>query len=368
MPAVLHVLEAFAGGTERHLLDLVRGLEEFDHVLAVPPFHLCKSTEAAVGRARAAGAAVELVDMRRSPSPAANTRALLALRRLLRRARPDLIHGHSSIGGAFARLAGVGTRLPVVYTPNGIERSRAALAAERRLAGWTTRLIAVSESEGAFAVANGLADRSALTVIPNGIEPEPPPPLAPTLRARLGIPDGVPLVGSLGRLAWQKAPEVYASACAIVAREHPDAHFVLIGSGPGEAAVAGQVGRPGLAGRFHRLPGLDGAAAAFGELDVFALASRFEGGPYSVLEAMRAGVPVAATAADGTRDIVDPGITGLLVPVDDPLALAAAIGRLLGDPAERRAFGAAGRRRVSERFDVHAMVAATEKVYTEVAS
>ena len=161
-------------------------------------------------------------------------------------------------------------------------------------------------------------------MIPNGIEPEPPPPLEPALRARLGVPDGAPLVGSLGRLTWQKAPEVYASACAILACEHPDAHFVLVGSGPEEATVIGQVRRSALGDRFHRLPRLEDAAAAFGELDVFALASRFESGPYSVLEAMRAGVPVAATVADGTCDAVVPGTTGLLVPVDDPVALAAA--------------------------------------------
>ena len=77
-----------------------------------------------------------------------NTRALVALRRLLRRVRPDLIHGHSSVGGACARLVGLGGGAPVVYTPNGIKRTPSALAAERLLARATARLIAVSDSEG----------------------------------------------------------------------------------------------------------------------------------------------------------------------------------------------------------------------------
>lgn len=368
MPTVLHVLEAFAGGTERHLLDLVRGLDEYEHVLAIPPSHLGKSTSAPAGRAREAGATVEHVDMRRTPSPAANAGALVALRHLVRRVRPTLIHGHSSVGGVFARLAGPTGKTPAVYTPNGIKRTPSALAVERLLSRRTARLIAVSRSEGAFALAKGLADLSRLAVIPNGIEPEPPPPLEPTLRSRLGIRDGVPLVGSLGRLTWQKAPEVYARACGITAREHPSAHFVLVGSGPQEAAVDELVHRTALGDRFHRLPGLEGAAAAFEELDVFVLASRFEGGPYSVLEAMRAGVPVVATAADGTRDAVVAETTGLLAPVDDHVALAAAIGRLLGDPSERQAFGEAGRSRVRDRFDVRAMVEATAKVYAQVAA
>jgi glycosyltransferase involved in cell wall biosynthesis len=366
VPAILHVLEAVAGGTERHLLDLIREVRECEHVVVAPRAHLGESSAAAADRAREAGARVEIIDMRRAAAPVANARALISLRAMVRQIRPDVIHGHSSIGGAFARLAAVGSQRPVVYTPHGVKRTRWALAAERALARRTDRLIAVSESEASFALRRGLTDERRLVVIPNGVELELPPPLRPTLRSRLGIPDDAMLIGSLGRLTWQKAPEVYVAACAEVAAELPGTHFVLIGTGPEEQRVSTEIAAADLSDRFHRLPSLPCAAAAFGELDLFVLTSRFEGGPYSVLEAMRAGVPVVATAADGTRDAVVPGVTGRLVPIDDHRAVAAAAIGLLRDRAVRAELGAAARERVAERFDVRAMAAATAVVYGEL--
>src|SRR5436190_4844817 len=109
-PSVLHVLEAFAGGTERHLLELIRGIDDFEHIVVAPLSHLGQSADGAVARARALGAKVEVIDMRRTPSPPTNARALGALRTLIRGARPDVIHGHSSVGGALARLASVGSK------------------------------------------------------------------------------------------------------------------------------------------------------------------------------------------------------------------------------------------------------------------
>jgi glycosyltransferase involved in cell wall biosynthesis len=360
------VLEAFAGGTERHLLDLVRWVDDFDHVVVAPRSHLGESTDAAVARTRALGARVEVIDMRRSPSPVANTRALWALRALLARRRPAVVHGHSSVGGAFARLASIGSSRPLVYTPHGVKRSRWALAGERLMARRTDRFIAVSESEAEFALRHRLADTARLSVIPNGVDPEPPPALSPSLRSQLGIGVEAPLVGSLGRLTWQKAPEVFVAACALVAADLPDANFLLIGAGPDERRVSQDVQRAGIEKRFHRLPSLPGAAAAFAELDLYVLSSRFEGFPYTILEAMRAAVPVVATAADGTRDAVISEVTGLLTPIDDPRALATAMVGVLRDERRREELGAAGRRRVVEHFDVRAMAAATTEVYREV--
>lgn len=366
-PTVLHVLEAFAGGTERHLLDLVRHVEDFEHVLAVPHVHLGTGTQRASGYARAAGARVEPVDMRRSASPVRNLAALHRLRGIIRRLKPDVVHGHSSVGGAFARVASVGSGRPVVYTPNGLSRARWALAIERSLARGTGRIIAVSPSEYDFALLAKVADAQSLELIPNGIDLEPPPSMEPSLRSRLGIPDDVPLVGSLGRLTWQKAPEVYVSACANVAKAVPDAHFLLIGSGPEAPAVAREIERGGIGPRFHRLAELPGASAAFAELDLYVLASRFEGGPYTVLEAMRAGTPVVATAAVGSKDAIEDGVSGLLVPVDDPDALGAAMSQVLRDAHTAQAIGEAGRRRLTERYDVKAMASATSRVYAALA-
>jgi glycosyltransferase involved in cell wall biosynthesis len=143
---------------------------------------------------------------------------------------------------------------------------------------------------------------------------------------------------------------------------------VLIGSGLHEDRVRAELEVARLGDRFHWLNGLPEAAAAFGELDLYVLPSRFEGGPYTPLESMRAGTPVVLSDVAGNRDTVEHGVTGLLVPVDDPGRLALAIGELLSDPRRRAAFAAAGTERLRTLFDVREMAAQTARVYERVAA
>ena len=364
-PVVLHVAECFAAGTERHVLDLVRYLEDFKHVLAVPSHHHGRSTETAIALAEEAGARVERVEMGRSWSPHRHAQALAAVRRLVRQCDPDIVHGHSSIGGALARLATVGLPVPVVYTPHAVSRSRWALAVERGLRGRTARTIAVSNSERDFMLAHGVAGPGQLAVIPNGIDLASPPPLSEPLRARLGVPTDAPLIGYVGRLAWQKAPEVFVAACAIVRDRLPGAHFVLIGSGPLRSQVELLVAETGAAQQFHLIPSLLGAAAALEELDVYALPSRFEGGPYTPMEAMRAGTPVVVTNVAGNRDVVEHGVSGMVVPQDEPHALAVAMLTVLEDAALRARL-VEGARESLHRFEVRTMAEATSSLYLEL--
>lgn len=175
-PVVLHVVEAVATGTLRHVLDLVRFAPEIDHVVAMPSHHLGEPTASAMAAAEAAGALVELVEMGRFRAPHRHLLALGALRRTIMRVRPDVVHGHSSIGGAMARLATLGAGIPTVYTPHALTRSRWTLAVERILRERTARLIAVSESEREFAIARRVARPDQAITIPNGLDPEPTPP------------------------------------------------------------------------------------------------------------------------------------------------------------------------------------------------
>ena len=365
---ILHALEAFAGGTERHLLDLVAHVPDAEHVIAVPSIHLGRPTIDAIVRAREIGATVELVEMTRSPAPHRNAAAITSMRSLIRRCRPDVVHGHSSLGGAISRLSATGTQIPVAYTPNGLARATLALTAERYLRSRTDWLIAVSDGEAEFALSKRLAAPDRISVIRNGIDLEPPRPLRPSLRARLGLSESTPLVGCLGRLAWQKAPEVYVAACGLAARRVPDAHYLLIGSGPHEDRVRAELETAGLGERFHWLDGLAGAAAAFAELDLYVLPSRFEGGPYTPLEAMRARTATVLTDVAGNQDTVEHGVTGLLVPVDEPEPLADAIVELIRDPARRAAFAEAGAERLRKLFDVREMAEQTAAVYARLAT
>jgi glycosyltransferase involved in cell wall biosynthesis len=364
---VLHVLEALEGGTARHLCDIATHAVGADHLVVIPERRVGGLTdETARARLEAAGAEVHLLDLRRTPWSPANLRALVRLRGLVRRLAPDVVHAHSSIGGLLARLAADGRRPPVVYTANGITSARAGVVVERALRRRTTAFVATSDSEAEHAAQLGITRGIRTVVIPNGIEPDPPPsPL--DLRTELGIPADAPLVGSISRLVPQKAPVDLVAAARAVVDAVPEAHVVLIGDGELRAEYEAAVDAAGLRDRLHRIASLPGAAGVLDQLDVFLLASVFEGGPYAPLEAMRAGTAVVLTDVVGSRDAVEDGTSGVLVPPARPDLLGGAVVELLRDPARRDRLGAAGRARVAERFDVRAAGAALDRLYAELA-
>src|SRR5690242_21839311 len=123
---VLHVLEAIEHGTARHVIDVVGHARDVEHEVVVPPVRVGGLTdESAVGRMRAAGAVVHLLPMRRTPWAPRNAEALARLVALIRARRPEIVHGHSSIGGLLARVAATATRTPRCYTPNGVTNVKA---------------------------------------------------------------------------------------------------------------------------------------------------------------------------------------------------------------------------------------------------
>lgn len=363
-PTVVHVLEANCGGTARHVVDLVEWTSGVHHVVAVPRSRRGFFTEQqAVDRMRAAGADVRVIGMRRLPFHPVNALAVARLTALAREVGADVVHGHSAIGGALARL--LPGRVARVYTPNGLHPSPAAMAVERRLSRRTDRLVAVSASEGELMADVGLG-ASRVTVIPNGVDPDRLPP-AVDLHAVLGLEPSTPLVGTIARLDPQKDPEHTMRVFATVAAAAPDVHFVLIGDGA-KAEQVDALGNSGaLAGRFHRIAGLPGAAGALPSLRVFTLLSRYEGGPYAPLEAARAGVPLVLTDAVGNRDVVVPGVSGELVPLDDEPAAVAAILRLLDDGPRRIGMVRAMRDRLTAMFSLTDNGRAHADLYRELA-
>jgi glycosyltransferase involved in cell wall biosynthesis len=271
------------------------------------------------------------------------------------------VHGHSAIGGVLARLAGGGG--PVrVYTPNGITQLRAGLVVERALGRRTDVLIAVSRSEAELAEGLGIVPRERISVISNGIEPDVPPATG-DLRTMLGIPSDTVVVGSVARLVRQKDPERFVAVAALV----PEAHFLLVGTGPLQAAVARAVDAAGIGDRWHHVPLIPDVATLLGQLDLFVLTSRFEGAPYAALEAMRAGTPVVLTDVVGNRDVAAAGTVGILTPHGDVDAMAGAVRTLLADGPRRTRLAAAGQAHVREAHDVAEQGRAHAALYARLA-
>ena len=320
------------------------------------------------GQLAAAGAEFHCVEMRRSPLHPRNAISYLELARLVRRCRPAIIHGHSAIGGALARTVPAPAGTVRIYTPNGLHDSRFSLTIERALVARTDRVVAVSPSEADALRRHRLVRDDNLVMIPNGIALGPAPDDAVVdLRAVAGIPAKAPVVASIARLLPQKAPERFVECCRLVARDNAEAHFLLIGDGPFAPRVDRAADCDELRGRFVRVSEVQGVAPSLGQLDVFVLLSRFEGAPYTPMEAASAGVPVVLSDCVGNVDVLDESLAYLVAPDGDPGTAAATVTKLLGDPEFHRTTGEACARRIADAFDIEKIALTYTELYRELA-
>ena len=282
----------------------------------------------------------------------------------LKELRPDLVSAHSAKAGWIGRAAAHRLGIPVLYTPHGwtigdrLSRAQGLVyrQAERVAARWCHAIVCVCEYERRLALEKRVAEPGRLRVIPNGVHD---------------------VAG-----AWRAKPAVSPVRFVSVARfEAPKDHdtllrafgrlsggnwtLSLVGGGPGEERARGLARALGIAEKVRFEGYRPDAAGALAQAQVFVLSSRSEAFPRSVLEAMRAGLPVIATAVGGVPEAVAQDRTGLLVRRGSPEALAAALSRLLVDPPERQRLGAAARLDYERRFRFERMAEETMSLYTE---
>lgn len=309
--------------------------------------------------ARAAGfEVIELPRLRSEIAPADDRRALADLRAFLRAGSFDTVHTHSSKAGVLGRIAarqvGCGR---IVHTFHGFPfhqfqsrpRRAAYVRIERSVGRFTDAFLAVGPAVAAEAVRRGIAAPDRVRTIGVAVDttvPVPGPWARAEARRLLGVPPGMRVVGTVGRLDFQKAPEDFVTALAQLGRA--DVYGVWIGGGPLRQRAEKLAARRGLAGRMLFTGERGDVSALLPGLDVFAMASRYEGLPCAVVEAMVAGLPVVATTVNAVPDIVVAGETGLLAPPGRPDLLSRAIGHLLASPQEAARLGAAGRARLGD--------------------
>ncbi len=353
------------GGSQTHLLQVLRLLDR-DHF---EPLLCCLTGRGELlEAARATGARVITGGLGGLKSP----RAALALARLagrMRRERIDIVHSYllraNVIGTLAARAAGV----PLVLTSKrgcherrGLEMIGARLS--NRLADCvTTNAQAVRE----FVHGHEGCPTEKMVVIPSGIDTDRFAPLPPAdRRTPLGVPGDGPLVGIVTRMRVRKGVEEFLRAMAIVRRTRPDARALLVGVAALDPALEALVSAEGLGAHLHLLAPRGDMPEVLSAMDLFVLSSHGEGMSNAILEAMAMEKPVVATAVGGTGEVVAEGGSGHLVPPRDPEALAAAILRVLADPARGAAMGREGRRVVVERFSARAMVRQMETLYMQL--
>lgn len=345
----------WAGG-QNQLWRLALGLRDRGHRQWI----VTRPESPLAGRARAEGFDVLAHPFRGEVDP----RATLALRRMIARHAPDVVHTHDPHSLTPAALA---VRLvrprPLVVGHRRVDfHIRANRFSVWKYARGADHLIAISQRVKQVLVEDGVPAPH-VTVIQSGIAIEtPPPPEGPDLRTRGGAPTGVPLVLTIASTEAYKDHPTLIDAAGLLFERRPDAWWTVLGAGGLFEETVARVEHHGHADRLRYLGFVEGARGLLPQADVFVLTSRTEGLGTSVLDAMAAGVPVVSTAAGGIPEMIDHERTGLLVPPGDAAALAAAIQRVLDDPALGKRLADAARVRVRD-FDVERTIERTEELY-----
>lgn len=348
MSRILYVTNGLLyGGAERIIEALALDLAERGHTIQV----VATTRDGPIGaHLREHGIPVDVLGIASS----ADARVIARLALIARRFRPDFVHSHLAVADIATALAPLprGTRrITTVHNP-GVELDYLKTTLWRAALRRFDRVVAV----GAH-VRSRLSPALPCTIVnPSLIELATPAWERQRARAALGVPADVPLVLGVGRLSHVKGFDLLDPARCVL--RTPGAILRVIGEGPE---------RPALEALHIPLAGSrNEAAELLAAADVVVCPSRSEGFPQVPLQAMAASVPVVATRVGGTPEVVVHESTGILVPPEDPAALAAAIDRLLADRSRARALGEAGRRRLEdERLTRASMVEKHSALYSD---
>ena len=370
MPRIVQFVNTFdIGGTERQVVNLTRGLCHAGFETHLACFKARGGLKDEIERI---GAPIVEFPIKTLKRPSI-LKPVVDVARFLRRSRIDIVHAQGFYPNVLGVLAAWLAGTPVIiasvrdmghmWTPtqrrvqriigflaDAVVTNADAVAGRLRTEGWNPRRI---------------------EVIRNGIEIAPASAAAADLRRELGVAAGTPLVGVVTRLTPLKGVEDFIDAAAQLAPRHPEARFVIIG-GPVHDRQHGahydrtlwdRVRRLGQADRILFLGWRSDGNDLLRQLTISVLPSLTEGLSNVLIESLAAGVPAVATSVGGNAEVVQEGVTGLLVPPSDPARLAGAIERLLVEPGLASRLAVASRQRFEEHFTIDRMVQQMVRLY-----
>ncbi|MDU2063455.1 MAG: glycosyltransferase family 4 protein [Sporomusaceae bacterium] len=360
------------GGAQRHLADLISCLPASYEV------HVALGQSGWLGdRLAAAGASLHLLPELVQPlAMKQDIRTLWELKKLIQTLQPDLIHCHSSKAGFLGRIAGRFSATPVVFTVHGwaftegISWPKRLIyrLAEQIAAAGTSRFICVSDYDRQLGVRAMPGCRHKMLTIHNGVEAQRQLSCSSQNQsgqvARQG--NGPVRLVMVARFNQQKDQALLLQALAKLLKREVLAEVSFVGDGPTLPEATTLAAELGITDQVHFLGARDDVVAILAEQDVFVLASKWEGFPISILEAMRQGLPVIASDVGGVKEAVTDRETGFLTPRGDLTALASRLWELCLNPRLRIQFGQAGRRRYEQEFTLPLMAEKTLQVYEQV--
>ena len=355
------ITRAERGGGQIHLLDLVRGFAgKIDTAVGVGEEGYL------VDECRALGIPVHVISSMVQPiHPIKDLRALFETMGVIRAVRPDLVHVHTSKAAFLGRLAAALMGVPVVFTAHtwsfaeGIRSNQryVSLPLERLAARGRQRIINVSDANRRLAIDNKVGRSEQHTTIWNGVAETP---------WKANPAEIPPRIIMVARFAPQKNQSLLLRALSLI--KNQDYRLDLVGDGPLRLEVENEAKSLGISDRVRFLGDRSDVPELLAAAQLFVLSTNWEGLPYSIIEAMRAKLPVICTDVGGIRESVVDGTTGYLVERGNLGQLQDKLTILLSDATLRVRMGAAGRDYYEQHFTIEAMLEKTHSVYRELLS
>ena len=317
---ILHVAQA-AGGVDRYLQTLLRYIdhEKFENIVVLSSDYNEKNYRDNV-------LAYEELAMQREINREDLT-ATIELRKIIKKYRPDIVYAHSSKAGAITRIADIGLKNKCIYNPHGWafnmrctgKKRKVYATIEKLAAHFCQKIICISTYEKESALAKGICKEKKIQVIFNGIDIEEYErhSYISYTRDSLGIPEGAFVVGMVGRLSPQKAPDVFIRVAKKIKESIPNAFFILVGSGEQESEIINYAKENDLLQHLLITGWVDNPMSYVELFDVAMLLSRWEGFGLVLPEYMIAKKPIVASRVDAIPDIIADHKNGILVKPDD---------------------------------------------------
>lgn len=370
---VLHVAEA-AGGVDRYLKALFKYMDrdQFENVFVCSQNFNKPSYEQLVDH-------VIQIPMSHEINRTADRQAISLIRKIIKQYNPDVVYGHSTKAGALLRLADMGIKNRVLYNPHGWSFNMRASTKMQNEYKWiekvqvpfTDKIICISEAEKTSALREHICKEDKLVVINNGVDLDAIENAPRINRNDVGIPENGFIVGMVGRITEQKAPDIFIEAANLIKKRIPNAFFVIVGDtiagdNTEKDLVNSLIGKYGLKDNVLITGWVDNPTAYMRLFNVGLLLSRWEGFGLVIPEFMACGVPIIATRVDAIPYLIKDGKNGLLIDMDDFNAITDAVIKLARDKDLREKIICNEKIDSAHRFNIKKTAKATEKMIEEL--
>ncbi len=368
---VMHIVEC-AGGVDRYLKGFLKYLDHsrFENILVCSQNYRKEEFTAYTDF-------IEQIHMVHNISFGEDRKTVGALRKLIKQYMPDIVYAHSSKAGALTRLANMGIDNQCVYNPHGwafnmqVSKKKKLFyqITEKILSVFCERIVCISLFEKQSALTHNICKEQKLKVVFNGIDIiaiESKERQCCVTRESLHIDKDAFVVGMVGRLSQQKAPDIFIRMAHYIMKTIPNAYFLMVGDGEMENEVRAYAEENGFADRLYITGWVDNPTDYIELFDVATLLSRWEGFGLVIPEYMICEKPVVATEVDAIPNIIQNGVNGMLVPVDDWQKAGQVVTELCHDRTKYDRLAQQGRTDVYQKYDIRRVAREHEQIFEEL--